>query len=179
MSHENIGFVSHRIITLPTDFQTYAAECLADGYEGAMIRDPEGPYKNGRSTLNQQWLVKYKEWSEAEGTVIGFEELYHNANEDVKDNFGYAKRSSAKDGMVPMDTLGALVLNTEWGELRVGTGFDETARKLIWERNKIPIEWESIADPVDVGRKVTFKYQSFGMQERPRFPVFLRFREEE
>ena len=179
MADERIGVVYHSRIADVDQFMAYAAMHLQQGYEGTMIRDPEGPYKCGRSTLKQQWLVKYKEWADDEGVVIGFEELMHNANEDVKDNFGYAKRSSAKDGMVPMDTLGALVLDTRWGELRVGTGFDTAARDEIWKRNVLDPHIGIDYPEPDLGRKVTFKYQPFGMQDKPRFPVFLRFRDDE
>lgn len=194
MAHASIGLVAHKIVNSPEEFAEYAAYCIEKGYEGAMLRDPEGPYKNGRSTRKQQWLLKYKEWCDAEGTVIGFEERMHNANEDQKDNFGYAKRSSHKENMEPMGTLGALVLDTEWGELRVGTGFDDSLRQEIWGRNMIymplcrngPKEWRVRGDrPLfiegskDLGRKVTFKYQPFGMQDKPRFPVFMGFRENE
>ena len=151
-----------------------------------MIRDPQGPYKGGRSTLNQGWLIKYKEWLDAEGTVVGFEERMHNTNEDQKDNFGHAKRSSHKDGKVPMGTLGALLLDTAWGQLSVGTGFDDALRQDIWERNCViakgegdHVEFIVRGKQPDINRVVTFKYQPFGMQDKPRFPIFKHFREDE
>lgn len=164
---DGIAPVYHELIMSPEHFMEYAAQCLLDGYEGAMLRNPLGPYKNGRSTLNQGWLLKYKEWLDAEGSVVGFDERMHNANLDIKDNFGYAKRSSHQENMVPMGTLGALVLRTAWGELRVGTGFDDALRDHIWQNR------ESFT-----GQIVTFKYQSFGLKEKPRFPVFKAFRQE-
>jgi DNA ligase-1 len=160
--------VVHGLVESPDDFMEFAAYCMQHGFEGAMIRDPKGPYKNGRSTLRQGWLLKYKEWHDAEGLIVGFDERMHNANVDVKDNFGYAKRSSHQENMVPMGTLGALVLRTAWGELRVGTGFDDALRDQIWQNR------ESYT-----GQVVTFKYQGYGLKEKPRFPVFKAFREEE
>jgi hypothetical protein len=124
----------------------------------------------------QGHLVKYKEWADAEGTVVGFEERMHNANEDVRDNLGHAKRSSHKENMVPMDTLGALILDTAWGELKVGTGFDDAQRQNIWDANN---KGKVCMNARDYMRKVTFKYQAFGMQDKPRFPVFMHFREDE
>ncbi len=146
--------------------QRFMSKCLTEGHEGLVLRDPEGIYKWGRSTLKQQGMIKYKEFSDAEGTIIGFEELIHNKNPEEADNFGLTKHSDKKEGMVPGDTLGSLILRTVWGELRVGTGFDQSARKEIWENRHIYID-----------KTVTFKYQTFGMQDLPRFPVFLRFRE--
>ena len=181
-----VEMVKHMIVKDVEDFEEYAKETLELGFEGTMIRSPEGPYKSGRSTLKQGWLVKYKEWLDAEGSIIGFEERMHNANDDIKDNFGYAKRTSHKDGMVPMGTLGALILDTEWGTLRVGTGFDDSLRQDIWDRNMVKDlgeqddgshEFIIRGSQPQLGQQVTFKYQPFGMQNKPRFPVFLHFRE--
>ena len=158
----------HTMCHSKEDFFDFAAKSLEEGYEGTMLRSPDGPYKEGRSTLNQGWLLKFKPWADAEGTVKGFEELMHNANEQDVDAFGYSKRSSKIEGMVPMNTLGALVLNTEWGELRVGSGFDMATRDAIWADKE-----------ATMGRKVTFKYQEHGFKDKPRFPIFMRFREEE
>jgi ATP-dependent DNA ligase len=41
---------------------------VADGYEGVMLRNKNGPYVNERS-LN---LQKYKEFSDTEVTIVGF-----------------------------------------------------------------------------------------------------------
>ena len=166
--HSNIiKPLKHTIIPDAEAASDYASECIANGFEGAVFRDPQGAYKQGRSTLKQQGMIKYKEFKDAEGIVVGFEELQHNANPEERDELGYAKHSDKKEGMVAADTLGALVLNTSWGTLRVGTGFDFALRDKIW-RN--PNEY--------LNRQVTFKYQTHGMQDLPRFPVFLRFRDD-
>lgn len=167
INHEQILMVDHQWVDSPEEFQEYTDRCVLLGYEGAMLRKPDGPYKNGRSTLRQGWLLKYKEWADAEGVIIGFEERMHNANEDIKDNFGYAKRTSHKANMEPTGTLGAFILETTWGELRVGSGFDENQRQRYWD-DRQPL----------LGRVVTFKYQPHGMQDKPRFPIFLGFRED-
>lgn len=176
-----ITILEHVLIKSLEEFIVYADKCVEGLYEGAIIRSPDGIYKSGRSTFNQGWLLKYKNWADAEGQVIGFQELMHNANVDERDEFDLAKRSSHKDNMVPMNTLGALLLQTAWGELRIGTGFDMATRKEIWMRNTDMEEMYRNKDstPPDLGRTVTFKYQPHGMQDLPRFPVFLRFREEE
>lgn len=163
--HYNL--VEHTVLNYPLQFFAYAEDCLASGYEGAMYRAISGPYKEGRSTLSQGWLVKWKEFADAEGTVVGFQEKMHNANEQTKDAFGLVERSSHKENMQPTGTLGALVLKTQWGTLNVGTGFTDAQRQLIWDSQ------ESY-----VGMKCTFKYQSFGTKDAPRFPVFKGWRKD-
>jgi DNA ligase-1 len=159
--------LSHKHCATIRQFLEYAEECVLEGYEGAMYRDPQGGYKYGRSTLREGWLVKWKVFQDAEGTVVGFEEKMHNANEATVDALGRTERSSHRAGMVPAGTLGALVLDTSWGQLRVGTGFTDQQRAAIWA-----------AKSQYVGRVVTFKYQAEGSKDLPRFPVFKAWRED-
>jgi len=168
-----VRMIPHTMIFTEAEFLEFVRKCLEEGHEGVCLRSPKGKYKNGRSTLNQGWLLKFKEWSDAEGTIIAFDELMHNENPDLRDTFNDAKRSSHKEGMIPAETLGALVIVTEWGELRVGTGFTAAQRQEIWDRN---MKYAGIQE--DLGRTVTFQYTAYGMQEKPRFPSFKGFRED-
>lgn len=162
-----VHIVEHKKLTTMAAINAFAEQALKDGYEGAMLRSLEGQYKQGRSTLRQGWLVKIKFFSDAEGTVIGFEERTHNANEAKKNKIGKTDRPTNKENMIPMNTLGSLVLDTKWGELRVGTGFDDITRQGIWnDRKKY------------MGATVTFTYQPSGAKTLPRFPVFKGFRKE-
>jgi len=158
--------VEHRMLYTAKELMEYDAENVEGGYEGTMTRDPRGPYKEGRSTLNQGWLLKLKQFADAEGEIIGFEEKMRNENAQTKDALGHSERSSRKEGLVPANTLGALVLHTDWGTLNVGTGYDDALRQRIWD------ERDSYR-----GQLVTFTYQPSGMQDKPRFPVFKGFRD--
>ena len=138
---------------------------LDGGYEGSMFRTPDGPYKFGRSTFKEGYLVKIKPFERAEGTVIGFEEQMANNNEATEDAFGRTKRSSHKANKVGKGTLGNLILMTkEWGEVRVGAG-TAAMRAEIWA-NQSKFK----------GKIVTFKYQAIGMKDSPRIPTFVGFR---
>ena len=59
----NLPFIKVLPHTLINDFnelQRYEEDVLKLGFEGAMLRDPKGKYKYGRSTLNEGILVKLK-----------------------------------------------------------------------------------------------------------------------
>ena len=145
----------------------YEQECLSKGYEGIIIRSPDSPYKEGRSTVKEGFLLKIKRFADAEATVIGFEELMHNANALGNDELGYSKRSSAKEGLIPAGTLGALVVKMNGITFNIGSGFDDKTRQEIWDnQNKY------------IGKLVTFKYFQTGMKDAPRFPCFKGFRDE-
>lgn len=141
---------------------------LSEGWEGTMIRNPDQGYKYGRSTKKSQHLLKLKEFHDSEFKVVGFKERMHNTNEAKRNALGNLERSSAKDGLVGMDTLGALVL--EYGEdtFDCGTGFDDQQRKWIWEHRE---EF--------LGSLVKVKYQPSGAKDKPRFPVWVGWRDEE
>jgi len=145
----------------------YEKECLDEGYEGVMIRTPSSKYKCGRSTVKEQILLKLKRFKDAEAVVVGFEEKMQNDNKQERDEFGLAKRSSKKDGLIPANTLGSLIVEdiTTGVRFGIGSGFDDDLKKEIWShqrkyKNKI----------------VKYKYQSIGTKDAPRFPVFLGFR---
>lgn len=146
----------------------YESKCLNEGYEGIMLRIPEGPYKCGRSTPKEAYLLKMKRFEDSEAIIIGFEERMHNTNEATKDAFGKTERSSHKDNMVPMGTLGSLrVRDIKTGkEFNIGTGFDDATRQWMWD-NKEKL----------MGDIAKYKHQPSGSDELPRFPVFLGLRD--
>lgn len=157
------------VITIydPEYLLTYEDYCHLNGYEGVMLRSPKSPYKCGRSSLKQQYLLKLKRFSSFEAEVIGFEELMHNQNEAQKDAFGRTERSSHKENLVPAGTLGSLLVKDVETrvEFSIGTGFDQALRQDIWDRRSEVL-----------GQLVTYKCQLAGQLEKPRFPVFVGFR---
>lgn len=160
---EGIKMLPQHWMYAPEELKAFQAKVVEAGGEGVMIRSPEGKYKQGRSTLKEGILLKLKLFSDDEATVAGFEEKMHNTNEATVDELGYTERSTKKDGMVPADTLGALVVESEkWGRFNIGTGFDDALRKEIWNNRS---EW--------LGQLVKFKYFEVGTLQKPRFPSFL------
>lgn len=142
---------------------------VSKGYEGVMTRSPEGHYKFGRSTAKEQILLKIKRFSDAEAVIVDFDERLHNGNEAITNALGHTERSSHKDNMVPMGTLGALVVKCDDFEdtFKIGTGFDDETRKQIWDNRESYL-----------GKLVKFKYQKCGVKDKPRFPVYLGVRYE-
>ena len=136
------------------------------GGEGLIGRNPKGMYKYGRSTPKEQFSMKFKFFVQDEYEVVGFTERMHNSNEQTRDNLGYAERSSAKDGLVPMNTLGSLVLKYNDTTFSCGTGFDDTLRKEIWD-NKTEY----------LGKLASIRYMSVGSKDLPRCPSWLGWRD--
>ena len=140
---------------------------IANGFEGVMIRHPEGKYKCGRSTLKEGILLKIKQFVDSEAVVLDFEERLHNTNEQETNELGLAKRSTKKEGMVGANTLGNFKVRdiTTGLEFHIGSGMDDKLRKEVWENR------EAYRNAI-----IKYKYQPIGAKELPRFPVFLGFR---
>lgn len=139
---------------------------VTNGYEGIMLRDPNGPYKEGRSTDKQGWLLKMKRFHDSEAVIVGFEELLINNNEQVTDELGYSKRSKEKNGLVNGNTLGSFICQLDNGiRFSCGSGITDNMRDLIWN-NKV----------IYLNKKIKFKYQNWTAEKKPRMPIFLGFR---
>ena len=143
---------------------------LGQGYEGLMLRSGAAPYKYGRGTLVKQDLMKLKRFKDAEAVVIGTIELQQNTNEAKRNALGHLERSSHKAGKVGKGQLGALTVRGVNGpyrqiEFEVGTGFTEAQRVELWRRRHEL-----------VGALVKYKYFPTGADTKPRFPVFLGWR---
>ena len=142
---------------------------LEQDYEGTMVRDPSGRYKCGRSTTRESILLKIKAFTDTEAEVIGFEELMHNTNEATTNALGRTERSTHKANLQSSGTLGAFVVRSlENPDITysVGTGLNQEQRQTYWEQQ----------DQL-LGKLIKVKYFEQGIKDRPRFPVFLGFRD--
>jgi len=120
------------------------------GGEGICFRTHDSPYKQGRSTLNEQYLVKLCRHLRAEATVFGFEEAVEVGRLET-----------------PKGTLGALWVRDAGGrEFKVGSGFTVAERQRVWDN------YEAF-----VGKQLTYKYKPHNEKENPRSPVFVGWRE--
>jgi DNA ligase-1 len=143
-----------------------------DYAEGVILRGINSPYKFGRSTLAEGYLLKWKVLADGEARVKGFIAKEFNNNPQEISELGYAKRSSSKEGMIKLDTLGALLVEGINGKFegvtfKIGSGFTEEQRKEIWN-NKETYR----------NKTLTYEYQPTGTKNKPRQPIFKCWRED-
>lgn len=164
---ERMSLIPSEWVDDPTDCEYVLGKYIDQGYEGAMLRDPDSLYKQGRHTLKSQALMKLKKFFDDEAIIIGFEEKMHNENEKTTDERGYSKRSHKQEGMVPANTLGALVVKWKGVEFKIGSGYNDQQRQELWDnRGNL------------IGKLVTFRYQELSKYSVPRFPTWKCIREE-
>lgn len=142
------------------------------GFEGLMIRSVTGPYKQGRSTEREGYLLKLKRFCDAEAKIVESYEEMENQNTAKKNALGRTERSTAKEGMVGKGTLGGfhvVGVNGDYNgvEFSIGGGFTQAEREDFWNRR----------GNLDCAI-IKYSYFPTGSKERPRFPVFRGFRDQ-
>jgi DNA ligase-1 len=164
-----LKFLEPALLESPAQALAYELEQLALGYEGIMLRDVSGTYKFGRSTLRQGHMIKVKRTVDDDAKIIGFKPRYRNDNPLETDEMGYAKRSSHKANLTPLEMLGAFICKSPNFEkpFNLGSGFDHAHAEQWWQnRDKL------------LGKWLTYKFIPHGTYEKPRHPIFLNFRED-
>jgi DNA ligase-1 len=161
--------VEHKLILTIEELDEFEAGLLAKGAEGVMLRSLDGPYKQGRSTENEGYLVKVKRFVDSEAEIIGVFEEMENTNEKQTNELGRSKRSTEKAGLVPKGTLGGFeVRDLKTGvDFSIGAGFTAAERKAYWNA------------PLLIGQTVKYKYFPSGSKDKPRHPIYLGMRHKE
>lgn len=146
----------------------YEAYCVGAGYEGLILRSPNAPYKFGRSTMKEQYLMKLKRFADSDAQIIGFEEEQFNGNTAEINELGRTKRSTHKSGLVGKKTLGAFkVRDLVTGIVfSIGTGLTAAQRQEYWNNQDKYL-----------GEFIKYKHFEVGAKIAPRHPVFLGFRD--
>lgn len=168
--HFSVEMHPHSVIKTVENLIEYEEACLSIGYEGLILRDINGPYKHGRSTLKEGWMLKLKRFVDSEANIIGFEELMHNDNAAFTNELGQTARSTLEQNLRESGMLGALIVeSSEYPKsFKIGTGFDMGLRKLLWDNRHSYL-----------GKQVKYKHFPIGVKDVPRHPVFLGFRHED
>lgn len=163
-----ICLLEQNLISCEDDLLAYEVTKVAEGYEGVIIRNPEAPYKFGRSTVNEGALIKIKRFEDSEAEILGFDEEMFNGNEAQTNELGRTKRSTAAQGLVGKQTLGAFRVRdcVSGVEFSIGTGLTAAERQQFWD-----------ARDTLTGTLVKYKFFAVGVKVAPRHPVFLGMRD--
>lgn len=181
LEHPRVHLVPLVIADDLEELQGFIAHYFDLGYEGAILRNPDAPYKEGRATQKGQELWRVKSWADAEILVTGITEGEVNMNEAKKNALGRTERSSAKAGMVPNGQVGSIqgvlladfrcpitgkLLFPKGLEITVGSGEMTVAEATRYFQRPKDI----------VGHIVKFKHMTHGVKDKPRFPTYISHR---
>jgi DNA ligase-1 len=166
-----VVIVPHFPVTNVAELEKCEQEFLGRGYEGLMIRDPEGPYKQGRSSEKEGWLMKVKRFADAEARIESYYEEMENQNAAFTNELGRTARSSAKAGKVGKGRLGGFHV-TGVGGTYDGVAFDIASGAMCHEMRERLWQTRDL-----VGQLVVYKYFPTGGDTRPRHPIFKGLRD--
>ena len=152
---QNLKIIKQIKVKDNTEFEAFAKQIVAKGGEGAVAREPNAPYERKRSKN----ALKYKKFKDAECEVTAV-------------NAGTGKYAGLM-GSVTCKALSVAGSNSDEQndellqpasgvKFKIGSGFSDRDR----------------ANPPKIGSIITYKYQNLTAKGVPRFPVFLRVRED-
>lgn len=162
--------LGHKWIDDVDRLNLYEEDAVSRGCEGIMVRDPNGVYKHGRSTVKEGGLLKIKRFMDAEAVVVDVVEKQTNLNEKKTNALGLTERSSHKANKRGAGVMGALVCRMGRSNaftFELGTGFNDEQRAAIWRQRE---------HYANAGLVVRYKYQGLTPAGLPRFPVFQGWR---
>ena len=146
---QNLKIIKQVKVKDNAEFEAFAEAVIAKGGEGAVVREPNAPYERKRSKN----ALKYKKFKDAECEVTAI-------------NVGTGKYAGLM-GSVTCKALSAAGSSSDEQiphgvKFKVGSGFSDEDR----------------ANPPKIGSIITYKYQNLTAKGVPRFPIFLRVRED-
>lgn len=155
---------------------------LQEGYEGVILRDPNGRFKQGRATAREGSYMRIKRFIDAEAELVDIVEGVTNNNEAQINELGKQFRSSHKENLIPNGTVGTLV-----GRL-VDDVFDPITDIILFSKGDIvevgpgkltALERKQFFEQRKELTGQIFKFKTFpkGVKDKPRFPTFLTFRD--
>lgn len=164
-----LSVVEQVLLEEQLDMNAYEIQMLDEGYEGIMIRDINGRYKQGRSTVNEGIIYKVKRFEDYEATVLDIQEAMQNNNEQTVDKLGRQVRSKHQANMAGKQMLGAMLCKRESGEpFRVAPGTMTHQERAFYWKNPAAI----------IGKVIKVKSFAYGQVDQPRFARFHGFRSE-
>ena len=166
------------------ELEALDTEWLEAGYEGSIVRGMDGPYKFGRCTTREGYLLRIKRFVEEEFLIDSIEEGQTNLNEAVVNELGRSKRSTHQEGMVSNGQVGALL-----GKLMKDVHEPQTGELLFKAGDPIRVSPGCLTQveriryfdkpSLILGKVGKFKFFPKGTKDRPRFPQFQSLRSEE
>jgi DNA ligase-1 len=161
----NLDVVKQKTIELEDELDEEFENALKSGYEGLILRSIYSPYKCGRSSINEGYLLKLKPFESFDANILGVEERMDNLNESQKNELGRSFKRDTKGDKKPTGIAAVFNVEYEGKPLKVTITGDEEFRREIWENKEKYI-----------GKMIEYKGMVVGMKDVPRHCNFLRFR---
>ena len=161
--------VEQRTVNSANEVGVMFESVLNRGYEGLMLKDPQGRYKCGRTTIKENLSFKVKPYVTMDAKIIGVKQatvVDPNAPKTINE-LGRSVTSKKKGDRIPISRAAEFTVIYEDKKVDVGIGGTEAERNEIWANKESYI-----------GRWIEYKGLKIGMKDVPRHCNMCRYRED-
>lgn len=151
------------------------------GYEGVILRDPNGLYKHGRTTLREGSYLRIKRFVEEDAVVLGIVEGQTNNNAAQVNELGQQFRSTHAENMQPNGQVGNMrcrvvkdVFDPQTKKLLLAAGQEITVSPGKMKHSDREAYFQNPG--LLIGQTIKFKFFPKGQKDKPRFPTFVSIR---
>lgn len=160
-----VSLVPYRVLNTLEEVEAYYEESIELGFEGVILRDPDGMHKDGRTTVKAGAYLRMKPQSDKEALVLRLVEALENQNEAKTNELGRTERSSHKENKVGKGMVGMLVCK----DVETGMEIDVGAGKMTHEERTY--YWNNPDEMV--GQYVKYRSMDSGIKDKPRFARYI------
>jgi DNA ligase-1 len=168
--NHNVHIVPYQVVNSLEELTLYEDQCLAEGYEGVILRSPTALPKNGRTTVRENSYLRIKRFTQEDAIVLSLTEAMENNNEPTTNALGNTERSTHQENLTPKGMIGSLTCRDVKTSktITVGPGeLDHEERIYYWNN---PTEL--------VGKTISYKFFPKGVKDLPRFPTYVTIRDQ-
>lgn len=161
------------------ELESYEEMWLDMGFEGVILRDPQGLHKNGRATVKVGAYMRVKRFIDVEGVVEEIIEAMENQNEAKTNELGRSERSSHQENLVPKGMIGTV-------KMRLLADVEYRGKKLFEKDMLVDVGAGTMPhservhyflNPNElIGKVGKLKLFPHGTKDRPRFPTWAGLR---
>lgn len=109
LNHSNIRVIPHVVCNTLEELLKVELTWLTEGYEGVIIRDPNGLHKDGRCTVKEGAYLRLKRFIEFEFKATCLVEGSTNLNPKKTNKLGKSERSSHKANKIANGMIGTII----------------------------------------------------------------------
>lgn len=162
--HNSYEIVDYEICNNEDEVLEHSEKAYNMGYEGLVLRKPDGKYKFGRATRNEETFLKLKPIVELIGKCIGFTERMINTNVSHRNELGLSVKSNTVDNKESSGIAATVVCEYGNEQIKITLNGTEDYRRYIFENQS-----------QFINKNVLFKGLLYGAKKLPRHPTFVKF----
>ena len=168
----NLIFSVNQItINSESEVESMFKQALEEGYEGLILKDPNGRYKCGRGTVKEALIYKVKPYRTFDGVikeVVQATKVDPNAEKKTNE-LGRSVTSKKKEDRILIEKASAFLVDyvvdgVIMGEVKPVIAMTDVEKEAVWA-NKAQY----------IGKMIEYKGMLIGSKDVPRHPVMLKF----